>query len=65
MYRTSPVIIKNKHLQGEAKHLRFTSVYEVAYFPNNDLRSLHYPLPMCHFSFCEIILVACQPVDVS
>ena len=46
MYRKSQVIIENKPLQGEARHLHFVSVsYSVwAYFPNNDHHYIHYPL---------------------
>ena len=45
MHRPSPVIVENKPLQGEARHLRCASVCPVwAYFPDNGRRSMHYPL---------------------
>ena len=47
MYRTSPVIILNKPIQGKARPLRFTWVSCwpcPGLFPNNDVRCVHYPL---------------------
>ena len=47
MFRTSSVIFQTKPLQGEARRLRIASVF---YCPDNDRRSIHYPLHMSHLN---------------
>ena len=61
MLRTSPFIIENKPLQGEARRLRCAPVSCLpcpgAYFPDNDRRSIHYPLhiPLLRVCLCRRI----------
>jgi hypothetical protein len=61
MYRTSPVIIENKSLQGEqdTSAAHWCPVRLVwAYFPDNDRRSIPYISRCFGFAFAFVALVS-------